>query len=307
MPDQSVHFEGRMEVQPGKETEFAVWQSRYLSTVSNQPGLVGKELTAPGPETHTWTVHLTFESEEALSKWVCSQERADLLEQAAPLVASGMTTRLSGENHPPLGVTEAFFTRARADKLREYQVWQTKVHQAQARFPGYSGMVLQPPLKGQQEWITLLRFDTASHLEAWLASPERRQLLEELEGLVEGVRSWRVPSSFPGWLPEPPSDSQEPANWKVTMLVVVGLFPIVMLQIAFLNPWLTKVVPLSPGTMLANILSVFLISYLTMPVCLRLFGWWLYPPQKQACRHTWLGTLTVLVIYVAEVLLFWGI
>jgi antibiotic biosynthesis monooxygenase (ABM) superfamily enzyme len=90
------------------------------------------------------------------------------------------------------------------------------------------------------------------------------------------------------------------------MLVVVGLFPLVMLQMKFLNPWLLNNLPLSPATMLANILSVFLISYLTMPLCIRLFRWWLYPEKDRSHVLSGLGTLVVLFVYMVEVALFWN-
>ena len=68
-------------------------------------------------------------------------------------------------------------------------------------------MVFQPPVKGQNDWTTLLSFDTVEHLEAWLVSEEREQLLKELANYADAVRQWRVPSSFPGWIPPAPADS----------------------------------------------------------------------------------------------------
>ncbi len=42
-------------------------------------------------------------------------------------------------------------------------------------------------------------------------------------------------SSFPGWMPVD-EDGGSPANWKAAALVVLGLYPIVCLQIKFLSP-----------------------------------------------------------------------
>ncbi|MFA5504614.1 MAG: antibiotic biosynthesis monooxygenase [Vulcanimicrobiota bacterium] len=306
MPDKPAHFEGRMEVRQGRETEFALWQARYQETVASFSGLLSSEVVAPAADSQVWTTRLSFTGQSALADWLNSPAREQLLEEVAPLALSGMVTRFSTEATPELGVTEAFFTRLRPDKLREYQLWQTHIHQVQAKFLGYLGMVFQPPVKGQDEWVTLLRFDNTEHLEQWLASPQRRELLDELEDLVEEIRQCRVASSFPGWIPAAPSDAEQPANWKVTMLVVVGLFPLVMLQIKYVNPWLLDALPLAPGTMLANIGSAILISYLTMPVCIRLFGWWLYPADENTRTVSIRGTLAVLVVYLLEVLVFWA-
>ena len=306
MSETAAHFEGRMEVRPGREEEFALWQDRYRKIVSKRTGLLSSELVLPGPGSRTWSIRLAFDRADSLASWLCSAERTELLAEVAPLAATGMTTRLSAESDSSLGVTEAFFTRVRAESQREYQLWQTKIHQVQNTFPGYRGMVFQPPVKGQKDWTTLLSFDTVEHLETWLESEQRKHLLEELSSYAESVRQWRVPSSFPGWVPPAPAGAEQPAHWKSSMLVVVGLFPLVMLQMRYLNPWLLEALPLSPATMLANILSVALISYVTMPVCIRSFRWWLYP-SKDGPHRSALGTLVVLAAYIVEVAMFWNL
>lgn len=302
-----ARFEGRIELRPGCEEEFALWQDRYREAVSRYPGLLSSELSLPGPGSRIWSIRLVFDRADSLARWLCAAERTDLLAEVAPLAATGMTTRLSLDGDSSLGVTEAFFTRVRAESQRDYQLWQTKIHQVQTTFPGYRGMVFQPPVRGQKDWTTLLSFDTVEQLETWLESEQRKQLLEELSSYADTVRQWRVPSSFPGWVPPAPADAEQPANWKSSMLVVVGLFPLVMLQMRYLNPWLLEALPLSPATMLANILSVFLISYLTMPLCIRLFRWWLYPERKRSSGLSKLGVWIVLLLYLVEVALFWGI
>ncbi len=306
MADKVARFEGRMEVRSGKETEFARWQNRYREVVASYPGLITSEILAPSVGNASWTTSLTFESDAALVQWLKSPERAELLKEAEPLAVCGMTSRFSEDEGSSLGVTEAFFTRVRPDCLEALQIWQTRAHLAQAEFPGYLGMVFQPPMPGQDQCTTLIRFDTSENLEAWLASPERRELLDELEEIIEEFRQWRLTSSFPGWVPAAPEDSEPPANWKVTMLVVAGLFPIVMLQLHYMTPWLSANLPHSPGTLLANIISASLISYLTMPICIRLFSWWLYPKKGDAARVNVLGFLAVLAIYGLEVLLLWN-
>ena len=170
MSTTAAHFEGRMEVRPGREQEFVLWQDRYRKVVSRHDGLLSSEISMPDPGSRSWRIRLVFDGGDSLTAWLRAPERAELLSEAAPLAVSGMTTRLSLESDSSLGVTEAFFTHVRADRQREYQLWQTKIHQAQAAFPGYRGMVFQPPVKGQTEWTTFLSFDTVAHLEAWSVS-----------------------------------------------------------------------------------------------------------------------------------------
>lgn len=307
MKNKIARFEGRMNVRSDREKEFTAWQARYQETVTSFPGLLAAELGAPGRGSAIWTTNLTFESDEFLVNWLNSPERAELLSEISPLTMSGMTTRFSGEKGAELGATEAFFTRVREDRITEFQEWQAQIHQEQAQFPGYLGMVFQPPVKGQEEWVTLVRFDNTEHLEAWLSSEQRKRLIGKLEELVEEIRQCRVTSSYPGWLPTAPAGSEPPPNWKVTMLVILGLFPIVMFQVRFFNPWLAANLPNSPGTLLANILSAILISYVTMPAGIYLFGWWLYPDKEKARSISIKGTVILIACYLAEMLLMWNL
>ncbi len=300
-------FEGRMKVRPEEAERFALWQSRYRETVSSFSGLLYCEIGSPSADSWWWSTRLVFDSQEALAAWLESAERARLLEEVRPLVLRGMTSRFARTPEAPSGVTEAFFSVVRPGALEKLQVWLSRVQTAQAEFPGYLGMVFQPPMKGQSQCTTLIRYDTVEHLEAWLESEGRRELLEELEPLVEDMKQWRMGSSFPGWIPSAPADRDPPANWKVTMLVILGLFPLVMLQMRFLNPWLTSQLPLSPATLVANIVSACLISYLTMPICVRLFGWWLYPEPTEASRTSLIGSAAIVLCYAALVALFWNL
>ncbi len=53
---------------------------------------------------------------------------------------------------------------------------------------------MQPPTPSHPgEWVTVYSFDTRAHLEAWLQSTERIELMTEVEDLLEGpVREQRV-------------------------------------------------------------------------------------------------------------------
>lgn len=296
-----------MKVRPEQAERFALWQSRYRETVSSFSGLLHCEIGSPSSDSWWWSTRLIFDNQESLATWLESPQRARLLEEVGPLVLRGMTSRFARTPEAPSGVTEAFFSVVRPGALEALQVWLSRVQTAQAEFPGYLGMVFQPPMKGQSQCTTLIRYDTVEHLEAWLESKQRRALLKELEPLVKDTAQWRMASSFPGWIPTAPADREPPANWKVTMLVVLGLFPLVMLQMRFLNPWLTSHLPLSPATLVANIVSACLISYLTMPLGVRLFSWWLYPKPAEAVRTNLVGIAALVLCYAVLVLLFWNL
>ena len=83
---------------------------------------------------------------------------------------------------------------------------------------------------GEGHWTSILRYDSAEHLEAWMNAPERKALLSETREFIESEELMRLATAFPGWVPIDPLTGEGPPNWKTAMLVLLGLFPIVMLR-----------------------------------------------------------------------------
>ena len=108
---------------------------------------------------------------------------------------------------------------------------------------------------GEGHWTSILRYDSAEHLEAWMNAPERKALLSETREFIESEELMRLATAFPGWVPIDPLTGEGPPNWKTAMLVLLGLFPIVMLRETFLwtitirspagNSW--RALPLPPA------------------------------------------------------------
>ena len=193
-------------------------------------------------------------------------------------------------------------TQVKAGKEAAYREWETRIQQAQSKFPGYRGSYVQPPVSGELGWTTLMRFDTAKQLDTWLKSPERAALVKEAESLVDYAHLQRMGTSFPGWFPTDPKTGKGPPNWKAAMLVLLGLFPIVMLETRFLK------LPVNPslGMFIGNVISVALTTYLTMPLFIKTLGWWLFPKSdasKVAVNAA--GTALVFLLYAISVAALW--
>jgi antibiotic biosynthesis monooxygenase (ABM) superfamily enzyme len=129
-----------------------------------------------------------------------------------------------------------------------------------------------------------VRFATPGQLDAWLNSPARRDLLHEHEELVQSWEHQRFPNSFAGWFPVEAGSGQAPASWKQSMLVLVMLFPIVMLEMRFLNPLLRGLNP-SLAVFIGNAISVALLAWPGMPLIIAAMNWWLQPRKNAG----WLG------------------
>jgi antibiotic biosynthesis monooxygenase (ABM) superfamily enzyme len=306
MKTRTARFEGVLRVRPDKTAEFATWQAHYLEKLSEFPGQPATDGELTSMKAGQWSTHLRFDTAVHLQDWLKSDERAQLMAEVDSLSVGPMICRLSVGDDTTVGVTEVIFSKVRPGSEGAYRDWQAETNRRQAEFSGYLGAALQPPVAGQDHWTTLLRFDTASSLEKWLDSDARREMLQKEEELVESRQQHRLASAFPGWIPEPPAESKPPPEWKISMLIVLGLFPIVMLQMRFLNPLLGDM-PLAPATLIGNIIGTGLITYLTMPLSIRSFQWWVYEKEDTPGWWSAAGAVLMFFLYALEVLACWNL
>ena len=300
-------------VRPGTDAEFAAWKARHDLLVGKFPGFVSSGIIPPShPGSNEWTIVLNFRSNEDLVVWQQSKERSDIIAEGGPLFEGGAFGEVvqvgeSGDR-PDSTVTEVIFSKIRPGQEDAYREWAARMQAAQAKYPGYLGTFHQPPEEKGGLWTTIMRFDSPGHLEAWMNAPERKEMLSESEAVIEHEQLTRLATSFPGWVPIDPATGEGPPNWKAAMLVLLGLFPVVMLEMKFLNPILTGLgLHASLGTFIGNSISVALTSFLTMPWCVRWFGWWLFPKGPNASALTARGAGIISLLYAAEVIVLWKV
>jgi len=291
-------------LRPGQEDTFAAWQSQHQKIVARFPGYLGSDLMPPiKPGDHEWTILLHFRSPELLDQWQRSEERGKLIGEVLPLIEGGNLGELMPKDNsverPDTLVTQIILSKVRPGMEEAYREWAGRIQQAQAKYPGYRGMYLQPPTSDQNgRWTTLLRYDTQQHLDIWLAAPERAELLRESKAFIEDEELMRLATSFPGWVPIDPATGKGPPNWKTAFLVLVGLYPVVMLEprLTFLNA--------AVSMFIGNCISVAITTFITMPLLIRWFGWWLFLKEDSPRGTTAKGVVIFLVIFALEITLF---
>ena len=181
------------------------------------------------------------------------------------------------------GGTEVIVTQIKPGSEIAYREFADRFIKAQATFPGYLGSFIQPPITPGAGWTTVLRFDSIEHLDGWMNSPLRAALVSESEHLVLGFQAQRIDSSFPGWVPADPATGKSPSRWKTASLVLLTLFPVVMLELRFLNPLLHSLHP-ALATFVGNGLSVAFTTWPLMPLAIRAFRPWLFPEGQPRGR-----------------------
>jgi uncharacterized protein len=296
-------------IQPRPEVKSAFWdwQSNLNANVAAFPGFVSLDIFLANAAQDEWMIVQRFHNAEDLRTWRASTEYQELMaELQAFAISNSLQEAESTVENLKGGITEVFITKVSPQKESEYRTWTAKIHQIEAKFPGFKGVYVQSPSTNQGgNWITLLQFDTPEHLDQWLISPERQELLKQGNALIDSIESHRMISPYAGWFTSATREGKAPAAWKQTMIVLLVLFPIVMLEFKYLSPW-TKNLNLSLGTFIGNAISVSLVSWPLVPIAIWCLGWWLNPPPNKKFLFNAIGTLIVLLLYLIEIAFFWN-
>jgi hypothetical protein len=302
-------FIATAKVHPGSEDAFAAWKGRYDAAVAKFPGYISSDIVPPDEHGDMWTMILNFSSSAELNAWQQSKDRAAVMSELFPLVSGGnigevVKKETADSAQPTTNVTQVILSQVKPGMEDVYRAWAARIQQAQSRYPGYRGMYLQPPASAGGHWTTLLRFDTTEHLEAWLAAPERTKFLQEAKAFIENEELTRLATSFPGWVPINPVTGKGPPDWKTALLVLLGLYPIVVIELRFLNPVL-RGFGSSLATFIGNAISVAGTTFITMPLFVRAFGWWLLPDKSSSRWATPAGLGILVGLFAVEVVFFW--
>lgn len=175
--------------------------------------------------------------------------------------------------------------RIKAGKEAEFQAWIEGFDALMATHPGHrSGQVVPPVSGAQDEWVFVYTFDSPQSLKSWLESEDRLRWLAQGEHLVASQGPAQLISGLEqlfGLLP--PDVAPPPPVWKVACSVMIGLFPISLLNALFLAP-LLKPLPLILRTLTGTVLIVILMTWVVMPGVTRLLKPWLYPRRKPSLQ-----------------------
>ncbi len=266
-------------VRAGCEQAFLSWQHRLNSAASHYPGFIAAEITRPTAVQPDWSVIYRFDSLPNLRAWINSASRQDRLAEGRSYFDGPPTQQIvtGGAKPPDQLVTTMVTHRVQPEYIDEFLAWQQRLRLAESKFPGYRGSEIFRPIDGvQDEWTTIYRYDTAAHLDTWLTSDKRRQLLDEGKKFTD-FRLRTIDDSFGSWFAfdEDAGHAPAPSQTKTAIAVWVGLYPTVVLLTLALSP---VKMPLWLNLLIGNLLSSIVMSFVVMPFYVtRLLGGWLRP------------------------------
>ncbi len=309
-PEDAVTVVIQTQIQPGLEGEFTAWQQETGALIATQPGFLGQTIMKPSPPAQMdWVILQRFDSSENAVRWLNSKERFQRVKQAQHLLAGRDDVNMVHDGAAgvmPAPASAVISTRVAPGQEAAYRNWEQRIATAQSQAPGFQGYRFEPPIPGVQEhWLSILRFDSEEHLQAWLNSPERAALLADAAPFLKGFHARIARSGFDQWFAPAKEGEVRPAPWKQNMIVLLVLFPVVYLFGRMVEyPIFLERLGLAPAVALfiSNVISVILLNYL-VPSTSRRFGWWLAPPRPST-KIALCGAAVLIAIYAALIWLF---
>jgi antibiotic biosynthesis monooxygenase (ABM) superfamily enzyme len=287
------------------EQQFLAWQHDLNEAASRYPGFVAAEVAAPTEAQPDWVVVYRFDAIANLRAWLNSSTRQERLATGTQYFDGPPTQQIVGGAAKPADqlVTVVATHRVAAQDVDEFLAWQEQLRLAESTFGGYRGTELFRPVEGvQDEWTAMYRFENVSDLEAWLASDERTQLLEEGKKFQD-FRQRTVDNSFGSWFAFDDKGNQvpPPSDIKTSFAVWVGIYPTAMMIMIALSP---LHLPVWLGILMGNLCSSFILTFVSMPFYAnRLLKRFLWPPADEPASRTNLRGAAI----VAASLLFWAV
>ncbi|RSM88586.1 antibiotic biosynthesis monooxygenase [Kibdelosporangium aridum] len=182
----------------------------------------------------------------------------------------------NGERNPDEPVTAVFNWRAKPGRVDEFAQWARGATAEAARFPGNLAATVVHN-DGSRDFHVVNQFQTRRDLRAWLDSAEREKWLRHARTLAAtrtavqhrtGLETWfHVPSEAAAAMRPPP-------RWKMWLISLVAVYPLVLAFQAFLVP-LTSSWPLALRAALFPVVLLTAMTYVVMPVVTRLLRRWL--------------------------------
>lgn len=158
-----------------------------------------------------------------------------------------------------------------------FEEWLRGVTADAVRFPGHLGVdVIRPPNTATGDYVLVFRFETYAHLRAWDESPVRADWLKRAEPYAAGAPVVRRVTGLEYWFRPPGLRAMPPALHRMTLVMVLCLYPLLILTVPPLRH-LLQGLPELIAALLVGLLLVYLTTYRLMPVLARRLSAWLFP------------------------------
>jgi antibiotic biosynthesis monooxygenase (ABM) superfamily enzyme len=172
-------------------------------------------------------------------------------------------------------VTAVFSWTVKQGKEQLFEHMMHDMHKVARTFPGHMGVTTlrSPGHKGNFQ--TVLRFDNAKHLEAWLSSPIRQKMMKPLEEIVHTDTSAKA-TGLETWFEIPGQLVTPPPRWKMVVTAFIAIYPLSLLSALYVTPHIVNL-PVLVRALFLPVFAPIILTYLFMPfLTRRVLKRWLY-------------------------------
>jgi antibiotic biosynthesis monooxygenase (ABM) superfamily enzyme len=202
------------------------------------------------------------------------------VDERRPELRSASLSDIAARELPrPDMVTLVIQQQPKPEAQAQYEQWLKRIIPVAARFPGHRGVNVIRPGAGTQGYTVAVRFDTLEHAEDWLRSEARRQLVAEVEPLLDRAETLDTVTGLEFWF-APIAGAQPRARpYKQFLITLSVIYPLTLIVPWAAQPLLDAVPLLNPFYVRHLIVTgaiVGLITYVVMPRYVRWVARWLY-------------------------------
>lgn len=176
----------------------------------------------------------------------------------------------TGEIGPvKLPVLVVIARRPRLGRTAELRAWAADLCARAAEFPGYRYSGVR---EGREhEVVVELSFHSATELQAWEQSEDRRGLLREVVPLTEGEADGLTAGGVDRLLASTARVRSAP-RWRTALMVWLALIPPALLSAYMLTPMLSGW-PVPVEVLVSTAPTVVIVVWVTLPLVHALFAW----------------------------------
>ena len=191
-----------------------------------------------------------------------------------------MSTTTATLNTPEHGATVVISHRVRHDRQTDYEQWLEEIAPLCKAAPGHLDWHIVRPIPGLSEIYTVvIRFDNDANLRMWMASPERKRLIEKAQASLVSSDAFFISSGLDFWFTPSGAKAKVPVRWKQYLVTWSAIYPLALGVPLVVGPALRELgVPQAPAltSLAVTGVVVFLMVYVVMPRYTRLIQRWLF-------------------------------